>query len=116
MPAVQPLRSSLVRMLPFVLLLALSAALHFAWYAHPASVVFDEVYFPRFGLAYLKGEYFFDLHPPLGKLIFAATGWLAGLDPSFAFASIHQPFPDTSYLCAAHSPRAWPARCCRWCW
>ena len=105
MPAVQPLRSALVRTLPFVLLLALSAALHFAWYAHPASVVFDEVYFPRFGLAYLKGEYFFDLHPPLGKLIFAATGWLAGLDPGFAFASIHQPFPDASYVALRVPPR-----------
>jgi dolichyl-phosphate-mannose--protein O-mannosyl transferase len=82
---------------PYVLLLAVSALLHFAWYGHPAAVVFDEVYFPRFALAYLRHEYFLDLHPPLGKLIFFATAWLAGLDPGFSFASIHLPFPDPVY-------------------
>lgn len=90
---------------PFLLLLAASLALHFAWYGQPAAVVFDEVYFPRFGLAYLRHEYFLDLHPPLGKLIYAATAWLAGLDPGFAFASIHQPFPDGSYLVLRVPPR-----------
>lgn len=95
----------LQRAWPFLALLAVSLALHFAWYGHPAAVVFDEVYFPRFGLAYLRHEYFLDLHPPLGKLIYAATAWLAGLDPGFAFASIHQPFPDPSYLVLRVPPR-----------
>lgn len=105
MPASQPLSRSLLPMLPFLLLLVLSAALHFAWFGHPASVVFDEVYFPRFGLAYLNGEYYFDLHPPLGKLIFGATGWIAGIDPGFSFGGVHQPFPDSSYLALRIPPR-----------
>jgi dolichyl-phosphate-mannose--protein O-mannosyl transferase len=95
----------LARGWPYLLLLATSAALHFAWHGHPAAVVFDEVYFPRFALAYLRGEYFLDLHPPLGKLIFFATAWLADLDPGFSFASIHLAFPDRSYAVLRVPPR-----------
>jgi dolichyl-phosphate-mannose--protein O-mannosyl transferase len=91
---------------PFwVLLAAVSAALHFVWFDRPLSVVFDEVYFPKFGLAYLRNEYYFDLHPPLGKLIYGATAWVAGLDPSFSFATNHLPLPDPSYLALRVPPR-----------
>jgi dolichyl-phosphate-mannose-protein mannosyltransferase len=41
--------------------------------SQPSSVVFDEVYFKVFAGHYLDGHYFFDIHPPLGKLILA--GW-----------------------------------------
>lgn len=33
----------------------------------PPAVVFDEHHFGRFTNQYWKGEYFFDIHPPLGK-------------------------------------------------
>jgi dolichyl-phosphate-mannose--protein O-mannosyl transferase len=99
------LAQRLLRTWPFLLLLTVSIGLHFAWYGHPAAVVFDEVYFPRFALAYLRHEHFLDLHPPLGKLIFAATAWLAGLDPGFTFGSIHHPFPDASYVVLRVPPR-----------
>lgn len=36
---------------------------------YPPSVVFDEVHFLRFVRGYYEGKYFFDIHPPLGKLI-----------------------------------------------
>lgn len=39
--------------------------------ALPAETVFDEVYFPKMAHQYLTGETFFDIHPPLGKLIIA---------------------------------------------
>jgi dolichyl-phosphate-mannose-protein mannosyltransferase len=98
-------RAGGARALPWVALLALSAALHFVWFERPLTVVFDEVYFPRFALSYLKGEYYFDLHPPLGKLILFATAWLGGLDPAFSFATNHLPFPDSSYLLLRVPPR-----------
>lgn len=42
------------------------------WRLHlPAETVFDEVYFPKMASQYLAGEKFFDIHPPLGKLIIA---------------------------------------------
>lgn len=90
---------------PLLAILAISAVVHFAWYSRPLTVVFDEVYFPRYGLDYLKNEYFFDLHPPLGKLIYFVTAWVAGLNPDFTFATNQLPFPDPSYLALRIPPR-----------
>ncbi len=50
--------------------------------AHPHGVVFDEVYFRGFAADYLSGHYFFDIHPPLVKLLFAADAWLFHLSPA----------------------------------
>lgn len=46
----------------------------------PGETVFDEVYFKAFAAHYLDGHYFFDIHPPLMKLIFAYWAKLWGLD------------------------------------
>ena len=48
----------------------------------PAAVVFDEVYFKVYAGDYLKHSYYFDPHPPLGKLLLAGWAWLTHLDPS----------------------------------
>ncbi|MBX4197889.1 phospholipid carrier-dependent glycosyltransferase [Candidatus Parcubacteria bacterium] len=54
----------------FILLL-LSVGTHFSYFGYPEQVVFDEVYFGRFVRLYQHGQYYFDQHPPLGKLIIA---------------------------------------------
>ena len=46
----------------------------------PPAVVFDETYFRTFAGNYLSGQYFFDIHPPLVKLLFAGVANMLGLD------------------------------------
>ncbi|OHT15989.1 Dolichyl-phosphate-mannose-protein mannosyltransferase [Tritrichomonas foetus] len=40
--------------------------------ADPDQITFDEVHFGNFTNWYIKKEFFFDIHPPLGKMIMAA--------------------------------------------
>jgi dolichyl-phosphate-mannose-protein mannosyltransferase len=39
-------------------------------------------------LQYLERTYFFDVHPPFGKLLFALMGWFVGYDGHFKFENI----------------------------
>lgn len=81
-----------------IIILALSVATHFAFWGYPKETVFDEVHFGKFISGYFTHEYFFDIHPPLGKLIISGVGYLGGFNPGFSFAKIGEKFPDNKYL------------------
>ncbi len=58
--------------------IALFVALRFWRLGQPTDTVFDEVYFPVMAHQYLIHQNFFDIHPPLGKLIIAASELIFG--------------------------------------
>ncbi len=55
---------------------------------HPSVVIFDEVHFGGFASKYLKGEFFFDVHPPLARLLVTLSAWVGGFTGNFSFYTI----------------------------
>ncbi len=66
--------------------------------SYPSNVVFDEVHFLRFVKNYRDGQYLFDIHPPLGKLILATVSKLFCGYPKHHLPHNGMPFGDTIYL------------------
>jgi dolichyl-phosphate-mannose-protein mannosyltransferase len=62
-----------------LMLTFLAAATRLAGITYPHAIVFDEVYFREAALRYLDGSYYFDLHPPLGKILLAGWAKLVGV-------------------------------------
>jgi len=87
-----------------LIILFFSLLIHFSWLSYPQEVVFDEVHFGKFASAYFTGKYFFDIHPPLGKLIIAGGSYLGGyhnylsIHPPFEFKDIGEKFSDLPFL------------------
>lgn len=81
-----------------IILISAGLLIHFMFFGHPNQTVFDEVHFGKFISGYYTREYFFDIHPPLGKLLIAGFAKLFNFQPGFAFSEIGNKFPDNQYL------------------
>lgn len=82
-----------------IILIVVSSISHFIFYGQPAQTVFDETYFVRYASDYLTGSYYFDLHPPLGKMLISATAQVAGGSvDNTDYSSIGNNFANSNYL------------------
>lgn len=87
-----------------IILLILSLVTRFLFFGHPNETVFDEVHFGKFISAYYTHQYYYDIHPPLGKLIIAGFASFFDFEPGFGFKDIGQKFPDKTYLALRFLP------------
>jgi len=101
------------RTIPWKLLIYVVTVLSFATRFYqlqvPPEVVFDEVHFGKFASLYLKRKYYFDVHPPLGKLLFAVVGYFIGYDGHFNFDKIGDDYISNKVPFV--QMRAWSAFC-----
>ena len=68
------------------------------------------MHYGKYASHYLKNTFFFDSNPPLGKMIVALAGYLAGFDGNFGFEKIGLEYPATVPLWTlrlVHSSPIW---------
>ncbi|XP_011305386.1 protein O-mannosyl-transferase 2 [Fopius arisanus] len=82
----------------FMGILVLTAATRFYKVSEPQHVCWDETHFGKMGSWYINRTFFFDVHPPLGKMLIALSGYLTGYDGRFPFEKPGDKFEDTKYL------------------
>jgi len=87
-----------MKYLPLAILICLSIFTHFLFFGRPNQVVFDEVYYVNFAASYATGNYYFDVHPPLAKLMYAKFGSLGGVTPDSSKLKIGNTFSGDYYL------------------
>lgn len=69
------------------------------YFGYPNQIVFDELYFAKFVTSYTTQSYYFDIHPPLAKLIMSEGAALVGYKPdvSFQFKNISEVYTNNFY-------------------
>jgi len=87
-------------------LTALSLLTHFWKLFSPVAVVFDEAYYEKFAGAYFTHAFYFDVHPPLGNLMYASLARLLHVSP--AVLATPTPAPVLRLLPAAFGALAVP--------
>ncbi|XP_062433985.1 protein O-mannosyl-transferase 2-like isoform X1 [Rhea pennata] len=76
----------------------LSFASRFYCLPEPPHVCWDETHFGKMGSYYINRTFFFDVHPPLGKMLIGLAGYLSGYDGTFPFQKPGDRYEQHSYV------------------
>lgn len=63
----------------------------------PPHVCWDETHFGKMGSYYINRTFFFDVHPPLGKMLIGLAGYMTGYDGSFPFVKPGDKYEHHNY-------------------
>lgn len=75
----------------------LTLATRFHNVTQPDHVCWDETHFGKMGSWYINRTFFFDVHPPLGKMLIALSGRLTGYNGTYPFEKPGDKYNGTSY-------------------
>ncbi|KAL8169121.1 UNVERIFIED_CONTAM: Protein O-mannosyl-transferase 2 [Gekko kuhli] len=64
----------------------------------PAVISWDETHFGKMGSYYINRTFFFDVHPPLGKMLIGLAGYLSGYNGTFPFQKPGDKYEEHSYI------------------
>ncbi|XP_050438186.1 protein O-mannosyl-transferase 2 [Adelges cooleyi] len=82
----------------FMLLTVLSFGTRLYKIDEPDHVCWDETHFGKMGSWYINRTFFFDVHPPLGKMLIALSGVLTGYNGSFPFDKPGDKYNGVNYV------------------
>ncbi|KOX71057.1 Protein O-mannosyl-transferase 2 [Melipona quadrifasciata] len=82
----------------FGIIIILTVGTRFYKVTEPQHVCWDETHFGKMGSWYINRTFFFDVHPPLGKMLIALSGYLTGYDGTFPFEKPGDKFENVKYI------------------
>lgn len=84
--------------LAFAVIILLTCTTRLHRIAEPDHVCWDETHFGKMGSWYINRTFFFDVHPPLGKMMIGFFGKLTGYDGTFPFNKPGDKYENVSYV------------------
>ncbi|XP_055371779.1 protein O-mannosyl-transferase 2 isoform X2 [Condylostylus longicornis] len=81
----------------FIAVLALTFFSRYYKVTEPDHVCWDETHFGKMGSWYINRTFFFDVHPPLGKMLIGLSGLLTGYDGNYPFEKPGDKYNETRY-------------------
>ncbi|XP_077179442.1 protein O-mannosyl-transferase 2 isoform X4 [Paroedura picta] len=83
---------------PLGLVAFLSFGTRFYRLREPPHVCWDETHFGKMGSYYINRTFFFDVHPPLGKMLIGLAGYLSGYNGTFPFQKPGDKYEEHNYI------------------
>ncbi|XP_053969988.1 protein O-mannosyl-transferase 2 [Anastrepha ludens] len=85
------------RWVTFSIIVILTICTRYYKVTEPDHVCWDETHFGKMGSWYINRTFFFDVHPPLGKMLIGLSGYLTGYNGTYPFEKPGDKYNGTRY-------------------